>query len=179
MSAKETVKIPDQVDVEYKKGTLTVEKDGDKVEKKLNHAQLKVQVKNDKVVFKTNSNNKGVESIVGTYKTHLQNMLDGLQNPHIYKMKGVYAHFPMDIKQKGNEIHVENFMGERNPRKTTIRDNVDVQIDGDELTLKSPDKEAVSQTAAQIEQNCKKGNRDPRTFQDGVYITETKQEGEA
>ena len=178
MTAKETIEIPEDVEAKYQDGKLTVEKNGEKVQKKMDHAQVQIKIK-DKAVFKTNSDNASIESIVGTYKTHLQNMLEGLENPHVYKMKGVYAHFPMDIKQKGSEIHVENFMGERNPRKTKISENVDVQIDGDELTLKSPDKEAVSQTAARLEQNCKKGNRDPRTFQDGVYIIETKQEGEA
>jgi large subunit ribosomal protein L6 len=91
-------------------------------------------------------------------------------------MKGVYAHFPMTIKQEGNKVVIENFMGERHPRKVDIMDGVTVEVDGEDLTLRGADKDAVSQTAARIEQMCHKGNRDPRTFQDGVYITEGDQE---
>lgn len=178
MTTQETVETPDNVDVTYENGTLRVEDGNNHVEKTIDHAQVQVEVNNGEVTFSTESSKKDIEAIVGTYRSHLQNMLEGLENPHVYEMKGVYAHFPMDIKQKGDEIHVENFMGERNPRVTPIEDNVDVQIDGEELTLKSPDKEAVSQTAARLEQNCKKGNRDPRTFQDGVYITKTSKGGQ-
>ncbi|PSH01678.1 MAG: 50S ribosomal protein L6, partial [Nanohaloarchaea archaeon SW_10_44_10] len=70
-----------------------------------------------------------------------------------------------------NKVLIENFMGERNPREISVEDGVTVEIDGEDLTIRGPDKDAVSQTAGKIEQACKKGNRDPRTFQDGVYIT--------
>ncbi|MFB6182519.1 MAG: 50S ribosomal protein L6, partial [Candidatus Nanohaloarchaea archaeon] len=91
---------------------------------------------------------------------------------HVYHLEGVYAHFPMDIKKQGNELVIENFMGERNPRKTKIPEDVDVEVNGEEITVKSHNKEKASQTAARIEQLGKKGDRDPRTFQDGIYITE-------
>jgi large subunit ribosomal protein L6 len=98
-------------------------------------------------------------------------MVEGLQNEHIYKMKGVYAHFPMTIKQESNKVLIENFMGEREPREIDIEEGVTVEVDGEDLTIRGADKDAVSQTAGKIEQACSKGNRDPRTFQDGVYIT--------
>ncbi|MEF8880359.1 MAG: 50S ribosomal protein L6 [Candidatus Nanohaloarchaea archaeon] len=98
-------------------------------------------------------------------------MIEGLENEHVYKMKGVYAHFPMTIKEQNNQVVIENFMGERNPRKVDIMQGVTVEVDGEDLTLRGADKDAVSQTAARVEQMCHKGSRDPRTFQDGIYIT--------
>ncbi|MFB6191031.1 MAG: 50S ribosomal protein L6 [Candidatus Nanohaloarchaea archaeon] len=169
---KETVDIPEGVEADYEDGVLKVEKDDREVEKKLEHAQVEVEVGDGEVKFSTDSDRKEVKSIVGTFRSHLGNMLEGLEEDHVYRLKGVYAHFPMTIKQQGDEIHIENFMGERHPRIIDVMDNVEVSIDGDDLELRSPDKEAVSQTAARVEQACKKGNRDPRTFQDGVYIVE-------
>lgn len=167
-----TREIPENFEATYEDGFLEVEGNGDSTGKQLEHARVQIDVEDGEVIFSTESTKRDVQSIVKAFASHLENLVDGLQNPHVYKMKGVYAHFPMTVKHEGNEVVIENFMGERNPRRAEIMEGVDVEVDGDDLTLTGPNKEHVSQTAARIEQICKKGDRDPRTFQDGVYITE-------
>lgn len=169
---KETVELPDGYEAEYEEAVLTVSDGSDEVEKKLDHALVDVKVDDGKVVFTTKSDKRNVTSIAGTFRGHVENMIEGLQEEHVYKLKGVYAHFPMTISQQGDEIHLENFMGERADRVIEVIDGVSVSIDGEDIELRGADKEAVSQTAARLEQACFKGDRDPRTFQDGVYITE-------
>lgn len=172
MTETVTVEIPDDFEVSYEDGTLTVEGNGEEVSKKMEHALIDVETGESEVTFKARSSRKNVVSILNTYKSHVQNLVDGLQEPHVYKMKGVYAHFPMTIKEENDQVVIENFMGERKPRTVDIIEGVTVEVDDEDLTLKGADKDKVSQTAARIEQLCKKGDRDPRTFQDGVYITE-------
>jgi large subunit ribosomal protein L6 len=167
-----TAEIPEDFEASYEDGVLTVEGNGEEVSKKLEHAMIDVEVGDEEVTFSTESTKKDITSILGTYRSHVRNIVEGLQEPHVYKMEGVYAHFPMTIKQENNQVVIENFMGERKPRTAEIMGGVTVEVDGEDLTLTGSDKEAVSQTAARIEQLCKKGDRDPRTFQDGVYITE-------
>jgi large subunit ribosomal protein L6 len=171
MSETATIQIPEEYDANYENGVFTLS-NGETVEKKMQHALVQVEVDGQKVEFTTESTKKDIQSIVHTFKGHVENMIEGLENEHVYKMKGVYAHFPMTIKTEQNQVVIENFMGERNPRKIDIMEGVDVEVDGEDLTLRGADKDAVSQTAARIEQMCHKGNRDPRTFQDGVYITQ-------
>jgi large subunit ribosomal protein L6 len=166
------VELEDGFDVEYEDGVLTVSHEGDEVSKKLEHPLIEVNVEDGAVEFEPLSDRRNVTSVAGTFRSHVQNMVEGLADDHVYRMKGVYAHFPMTVKQQGEEIHIENFMGERADRVVQIMDGVDVEIDGDDIVMRSPDKEAVAQTAARLEQACYKGDRDPRTFQDGVYITE-------
>ncbi len=173
---KETVELPEDVDAEYQDGVLTLSRNGTEVEKTLDHARVQVEVEDGEVVISTEADKRNVTSIVHTFKSHTQNMVEGLENPHEYKLKAVYAHFPMTVKQQGDKVVVENFMGERKPREADIMDNANVQIDGDEITVTSPSKDAASQTAARIEQLSNKGNRDPRTFQDGIYITNAEAE---
>jgi large subunit ribosomal protein L6 len=163
--------LPEGFNASYEDGVLTVEGNGDEVTKKMEHALVEINVEDGEVVFTTDTEKRNVTSIAGTFKSHTENMVEGLENGHTYKMKGVYAHFPMTIKQQGDEIHIQNFMGERADRVVEVMDGVDVKIDGDDLELTGSDKEAVAQTAARIERICFKGDRDPRTFQDGVYIT--------
>jgi len=172
MTEEVTANIPEDFQASYEDGILSIEGNGEEVSKKLEHAMIDVELGDDEVTFSTRSTNKGVTSILNTYRSHVRNLVDGIQEPHVYKMQGVYAHFPMTIKEENNEVVIENFMGERKPRKTKIMEGVTVKVDGEDLTVSGANKEAVSQTAARIEQLCKKGDRDPRTFQDGVYITE-------
>lgn len=164
--------LPEGFEAEYTEGVLEVEYEGESVEKRLDHALIDVEIDDGELSFSTDSDRRNVESIVKTYQSHLENMIEGLQDEHVYRMKGVYAHFPMTINQQGNEIHIENFMGERADRVIEIMDGVSVSIDGEDLEIRGPDKDKVAQTAARIEQVCFKGDRDPRTFQDGVYIVE-------
>nr|AMR07019.1 ribosomal protein L6 [uncultured archaeon] len=168
---EETIELPEGFEAEYTDGVLTVEGHDEKVEKKMQHALVEVEANKDEIEISTKETRKDIQSIVSTFRSHTENIIEGLQSEHVYKMKGVYAHFPMTIKQQSNKVLIENFMGERNPREINVEDGVTVEIDGEDLTIRGPDKDAVSQTAGKIEQACKKGNRDPRTFQDGVYIT--------
>jgi large subunit ribosomal protein L6 len=169
--AQETIELPEDFEAEYEDGVLTIEGNGEEVSKKLDHALVDVET-NGEVVFSTEETARNVTSILGTFKSHTDSMIQGLKEEHVYKMKGVYAHFPMTIKTEDNKVVIENFMGEREPREIEIAEGVDVQVDGEDLTISGANKEAVGLTAGRIEQACKKGNRDPRTFQDGVYITE-------
>ncbi|MFB6099914.1 MAG: 50S ribosomal protein L6 [Candidatus Nanohalobium sp.] len=166
-----TIEIPEDFDASYEDGVFTLS-NGEEVSKKMQHAMVDVDIDGQEVTFSTRSTKKDVQSIVHTYRNHVENMIEGLEDEHVYRMKGVYAHFPMTVKQEGDQVVIENFMGERNPRKVDIMEGVTVEVDGEDLTLRGADKDAVSQTAARVEQMCHKGNRDPRTFQDGVYITQ-------
>jgi large subunit ribosomal protein L6 len=109
---------------------------------------------------------------MGTFESHVDNMFYGVTEGWSYQMEVFYAHFPMQVNVEGDEVVINNFLGEKAPRRTTIRGDTEVQVDGEEVTLTGPDKEAVGQTAADIEQLTRVTDKDTRVFQDGVYITE-------
>jgi large subunit ribosomal protein L6 len=96
-----------------------------------------------------------------------------------YEMEVFYSHFPMKVRVEDDEIVIENFLGEKAPRRTPIHGDTDVDIDGEEVTLRGPDIEAVGQTAADIEQLTRVTEKDIRVFQDGVYITGKPNRGDA
>ncbi|HDL15060.1 MAG TPA: 50S ribosomal protein L6, partial [Euryarchaeota archaeon] len=75
-------------------------------------------------------------------------------------------------KVKGNEVIVENFLGERVPRKTEIFGICKVKVKGQEVTVEGINKEDVGQTAARLEQLTKIKGKDRRIFQDGIYLIE-------
>src|SRR5207247_582988 len=116
-------------------------------------------------------------ALVGTFAAHLRNMIIGVTQGFEYEMKIVYSHFPVKATVKGSEFIIENFLGEKFPRKTRILGETKVEVNGDQVLLTGPDVEAVGQTAANIEQATRIRGFDPRIFQDGIYIT--KKAGEA
>src|SRR5690606_1375479 len=94
----------------------------------------------------------------------------GVTEGFTYRMKIVYAHFPMSVKVAGDSVVIENFLGERHPRRARIVGDTKVQVKGDEVEVSGINKEDVGQTMANIEQATRIKGRDPRVFQDGIYL---------
>ena len=85
-------------------------------------------------------------------------------------MKMVYSHFPIQLRVDGDRLVIGNFLGEKKDRTAWIQSGVDVSLNGDEVIVTGINKESVGQTAANIEQATRIKARDPRVFQDGIYV---------
>ncbi|MGB1355513.1 MAG: 50S ribosomal protein L6 [Poseidonia sp.] len=109
-------------------------------------------------------------ALAGTWNAHLNNMVKGVTDGFTINLKAFYSHFPMTMQANGNTFTVNNYFGERVPRTAKILDNVEVKVSNKtEITVTGIDKEAVGQTAANIERCTTVKNRDRRVFQDGIY----------
>jgi large subunit ribosomal protein L6 len=101
-------------------------------------------------------------------------MAKGLDEGFEYRLKAVFSHFPMTLKVQGNQFVITNMLGERVPRVASLPwtpADVEVRIESkSDVVVTGADREKVGQTAANIERACKIKKRDPRVFQDGVYI---------
>jgi len=173
------IQIPDDVSAEMDHLDLTVEGPNGDVTRRLWYPDVSVAVADDHVVIESEADDANTRATLGTFESHVQNMLHGVTEGWEYQMEIFYAHFPMQVTVEGDEVVIENFLGERAPRKVPIRGDTEVQVDGEEITLSGPDKEAVGQTAADIEQLTRVPDKDTRVFQDGVYITQKPQAGGA
>lgn len=142
------------------------------VKRAFEHPRLLVSVEGKEVVITAKGPSKKEEALMGTWLSHIKNMMKGVTEGFVYKMKIVYAHFPMKAMVKGDDFVVENFLGERHPRVTSIIGDTKVQVKGDIVEIEGPNKEHVGQTAANIEQLTAIKGYDPRVFQDGIYLIE-------
>jgi len=138
----------------------------------INDLSVTLTISNGKITFRTAKPDKRARKVVMAYMAHLRNLFTGLESKYTYKLETCNVHFPMTLKQDKNLLMINNFLGEKTPRKAVILSGVDVQLKGTQITLTSHDKEAVGQTAANIEKATKVRNRDRRVFQDGIYIVE-------
>lgn len=117
-------------------------------------------------------------ALVGTALAHVRNMVRGVTSGFTYKLKIVYAHFPMTVKvlEKEKRVTIDNFTGEKTPRYAKIMGSTKVKVVSDEIHVQGNDIKDVSQTAANIQYATKIKDKDQRVFLDGIYIFE-KSEG--
>ena len=173
------IEIPDEVSAEVSNLDLTVEGPEGSVTRTLWYPSVSVSVEDDQVVIASEEADAKTNATVGTFESHVSNMIHGVSEGWEYAMEVYYAHFPMQVDVEGDEVVIENFLGERSERRTPLRGDTEVQVDGEVVTLSGPSKEDVGQTAADIEQLTRVTDKDNRVFQDGVYITQKPQSGGA
>ena len=173
------IEIPDEVSAEVSNLDLTVEGPNGSVTRTLWYPSVSVSVEGDEVVITADADDAKTNATVGTFESHVSNMIHGVTEGWEYEMEVYYAHFPMQVDVEGDEVVIENFLGERSERRTPLRGDTEVQVDGEVVTLSGPSKEDVGQTAADIEQLTRVTDKDNRVFQDGVYITQKPQAGGA
>jgi len=164
------VEIPEGVEVVKEAHDLVVRGKLGELRRTFLHPHIKVEVKDDKVVFSSDRDTRKEKRMMNTFAAHLRNMIKGVTKGYVYKLKIVFTHFPISVKKQGNLLLIENLFGEKKPRKAKILEGVEVEVEGDEIVVKGIDKEKVGQTAANIEQATRRPGYDKRVFQDGIYI---------
>ena len=171
--------IPGDVTAETDRLDLEVEGPNGSVSRRLWYPDVSVSVDGDAVAVESEANDAKTTATVGTFRSHVQNMVHGVTEGWEYQMTVLYSHFPMQVDVEGDEVVIENFLGERAPRRTDIHGDTQVDVDEERITVSGPDIEAVGQTAADIEQLTRVKDKDTRVFQDGVYITQKPSKGGA
>ncbi|MDD1710494.1 MAG: 50S ribosomal protein L6 [Methanoregulaceae archaeon] len=172
MAVVRKVSIPEGVKVELEGTLLKVKGPKGQLERSVRFPQITTVLEDNTVIFSTDSDRKSVIAMVGTFAAHTNNMCRGVTTGFEYRMKVVYSHFPIQLKLQGNKLEINNFLGEKKARYATIVNGVTAKIGNDEIVLSGIDKELLGNTSANIEHATKIRNRDPRIFQDGIYIVE-------
>jgi large subunit ribosomal protein L6 len=168
------VPIPDGVSIDLEGKVVKVSGPLGKLEKDLSHMPVDIAIKGSSVVISAKWPRKREIGMVGTAAGHVRNMMKGVQRGFTYKLKMVYAHFPMSVRfsKPDGKVLIENFCGEKTPRVVDVVGGVDVTVSGDDILVKGMDLEEVSQTAANIEAATGIKEKDQRVFLDGIYVYE-------
>ena len=182
--------VPADVKVSIKSRIVTVEGPRGKLTKSFKHANVEFdKVKTPKGVKILVSIWFGASKQLSTARTivsHLSNLFIGVTKGFRYRMKFVYAHFPINanIPTEGPDakrvIEIRNYLGEKIVRRVPMLDGVYVErsTNKDEIILYGNDVQLVSQSAASIQQSTVAKNKDIRKFLDGVYVSSREIMGE-
>ncbi|CDO52916.1 hypothetical protein DV495_004834 [Geotrichum candidum] len=174
----QTLDIPEGVTVEIKARIVTVTGPRGTLTKNLRHIDVTFTKISDKAIKITvhHGDRKHVAAL-RTVKSLIANLVTGVTKGYKYKMRYVYAHFPINVNviDDGKIVEIRNFLGEKRVRNVKIAEGVTVEISSaqkDELIISGNSVEAVSQTAADIQQITRVRNKDIRKFLDGIYVSE-------
>jgi len=167
---REELTIPENIELDINGSLIKVKGQNGSNERRLVDPRIKIKKENNKVILESTNYTKKEKRNLMTFKSHINNLIQGILNPYVYTLKICSGHFPMNVSISNNKLIIKNFFAEKIPREAKILPNVDVKINGDIVTVKSVDKELAGQTAANIEQACRIVNRDRRVFMDGIYI---------
>merc|ERR1712223_642372 len=174
----ELVKVPEGVEASVKSRTVTVKGARGTLTKAFKHLAVDIyMVDKETVRVEKWFGKKKQLASVRTVCSHIENLFKGVMKGYLYKMRAVYAHFPIScaISEGGSLIQVRNFLGEKYVRNVRMHEGVTVEnskAQKDELIVSGNSVEAVSQSAALIQQSTTVKNKDIRKFLDGLYVSE-------
>lgn len=176
--SNQEVNIPDGVKVSAKNSIVTVTGPRGTLTRSFAHAKLQIEmVGKKKVRVQKWFGNRRELAVVRTICSHIENMIKGVTKGFQYKMRSVYAHFPINviISPDSQNVEIRNFLGEKALRRVKMLPGVtcvNSKTQKDELVLESNDVEAVSRCAALIQQSTTVKRKDIRKFLDGIYVSE-------
>ncbi|EIW70900.1 50S small subunit ribosomal protein L9e [Tremella mesenterica] len=180
ISSIESLNLPEDVTFTIKARTITVEGPRGKLTKKVSHIAMDIQLvkspKGSKIIFTIWHGSRKHVACLRTIKSLVENMIIGVTKGFLYKMRLVYAHFPINAipGDDGTTLQIRNFLGEKYVRDCKMIEGVKVSMSDvkDEVIIQGNDIESVSQSAASITDKCRVKDKDIRKFLDGIYISE-------
>jgi large subunit ribosomal protein L6 len=167
-----TIQVPDEVNLTIEGKKINVKGTKGTLTRDFSFAPIAIEGDGKNVRVWARWPRKKEAALVGTIYSHIQNMITGVTKGYQYKLKIVFSHFPISVKLQDKTVLIENFTGERRPRRIKVIGNVKVKIEPEDIIVEGTNLEEVSQTAANIEQSTRVRNKDPRVFLDGIYVYE-------
>jgi len=168
------ITIPSDVQIKEDAGIIEVTGKNGKSLRNFAHLNIKFNINKNTLLIESLQKTKKGKRALKTTTAHIKNMIHGVQDGWEKKLKIIYQHFPIQLKQQGDIIIISNFLGERSQRSAKIKKGTTVEVKGADVIVKGNNKEDVGCTAANIEKATKILNKDRRVFQDGIFIVEDK-----
>ena len=165
-----SVTVPNDVNLSLDGDKVAVTGSNGTVVRDFSHTSLNLKYQDGVLRIWAENPRKKQASLVNTVTSHVNNMIKGVTEGFIYRLKIVFIHFPLNIQIQKDRVIINNFVGEQRARVAKIRGNVSVRVEGDDIIVEGNDIEHVAQTAANIQESTKIRNKDLRKFLDGIYI---------
>jgi len=166
------IDLPDGVTANFRDGRVTVTGPLGKVSQDFSKIPVDLEIKGGGINLITHGARRKNRSIINTARSLIMNAVNGVTKGYQYKLKVIYAHFPVTVKVQGKKVVVENFYGERSPRVADIIGDTKAEVQGEDIILNGVSIQDVGQTAANLEQATTVRRKDQRVFLDGVYVYE-------
>lgn len=178
--SEQVLTVPEDVSVSIKARIIKVTGPRGELTKDLKHINVAFEKSGDnEIKIIVHHGNRKHVAALRTVKSLIANLITGVTKGYKYKMRLVYAHFPINVnflERDGHQyVEIRNFLGEKRVREVKVYDGVTASNSSalkDELIFEGNSIENVSQTCADVQQICRVRNKDIRKFLDGIYVSE-------
>jgi len=179
IKASKTLAVPEGVTVSVKTRTVTVTGPRGTLKRSFSHLAIELTISKNGREVRADLwfGSRQKLACIRTVLTHIRNMITGVTKGFLFKMRMVYAHFPIsvNVEKEGKEVQVRNYLGEKRVRLVDMLGDVTAarSTDGtkDEIVLQGSDIDCVSQSAANIQQSSRVKDKDIRKYLDGIYVS--------
>lgn len=142
---KQPIAIPDGTNVNVSDGVIAVSGKGGELRKKT-HPAVSVSVDGQQVVVKPQNDSREAHALWGTFSSHVQNMIQGVNEPFEKQLVVEGVGFKSNVEGKTLVLDV----GFSHSVRVDIPEGLEVTADKNEITIKGIDKERVGQFAADV-----------------------------
>jgi len=129
----DTLDVPSNVEVSIKSRIVTVKGPRGVLTKNLRHLDIEIRLETPrKIRFIVWHGKRKHVACIRTVRSLINNMIVGVTKGYQYKMRYVYAHFPINvnISDNGREVEIRNFLGEKIIRKVAMPEGEDRDLQG-------------------------------------------------
>merc|ERR1719272_1907188 len=133
VSSRRAISIPDGVTVTCKARKVRVKGPKGVLTKDFTHTKIDLAMKGKEMVAQVFWGNRAQKSCLRTVTSHIENMIKGVTQGYKYKMRLVYAHFPINVKvvDDGHTVELRNFLGQKFVRVVKLHEGVSIAISED------------------------------------------------
>lgn len=143
--AKRPIQVPAGAEVQVSAGTLSVKGPKGTLTKQI-HPDIEIAVGAEGVQVSVRKTNLETRALVGTFASHVRNMLEGVTKGFVKKLLIEGVGYRWEVA--GTNLNLN--LGFSHPVKVAIPQGLKVSIEKGVLSIEGFDKEAVGQFAAEI-----------------------------
>ena len=174
--SERVIKVPKDVRVTVRSRHVRVKGARGTLEKSFRHLRIDLSIVPGGVKAELWFGDRKSIAAIRTVTSHIENMIRGVTKGFRYKMRMVYAHFPISIQAEndGKDVVIRNFLGEKYTRVVKMIPGVALERSKDvkdQIELHGNDINSVSQAAANLHCAIRVRQKDIRKFLDGVYVS--------
>lgn len=144
--AQKPILIPDGVEVRADGNVFYVKGLKGEIKREFKTNIIKIEIKDKEIYLSRNEETQLAQALVGTYYSHLTNMIQGVVEEYVKKLIVDGVGYKWEVK--GNNLELS--LGFSHPIVVEILNGLTVTAEKNNLTISGVDKEAVGQFAAKI-----------------------------
>ena len=96
------IEIPKGIDLTKESNIFKAKGPKGEIERKLISKHIDIKKEENKIILSSKKPSKREKAIINTFRAHIKNMIKGVQEGFIYKLKICSGHFPMNVSIDNN-----------------------------------------------------------------------------